>query len=137
MNLGGRARKSLQRNRGDKRTMTALKHFKRNLPLRILCDARKKGLWAVLQQESEEGWETTCFASRFSTEVEKKYSIIDLELLTVVWAIEIFRNFFHGTEFEVVSDHKALMTILKHNPANKNILLQTNQVGSLSIAIPI
>ena len=103
--------------------MTALKQFKRNLPLRIICDASKKDLRAVLQQESEEGWETTCFASRFSTEVEKKYSINDLELLTVVWAIENFRIFFYGTEFEVVSDHKALMTILNDNPANKNILL--------------
>ena len=34
--------------------------------------------------------------------------------MAVMWAIENFRNVY-GTEFEVVSDHKALMTILKDN----------------------
>ena len=37
------------------KTMTALEHFKRNLPLRIICDASKECLGAVLQPQSEEG----------------------------------------------------------------------------------
>ena len=74
-----------------------------------------------MQQQSEEGWETTYFASRFLTEYAKKYSINKLELLAVVWAVEDFRNFVYGTEFEVVSDHKALMTFLKDNRANKSL----------------
>ena len=101
------------------KNITELKHFKRNLPLRIICDASKEGLGAILQQQHEGGWETTRFASRFLTEFEKKYSINELELLAVVWAIENFRNFVYGTEFEVVSDHKALTTILKDNRSNK------------------
>ena len=90
--------------------MTELEHFKRNLELCIICDASKEGLGAVLQQKSEEEWETTLFASRFLTKFEKKYSINEFELLAVVWSIENCRN---GTEFEVVSDHRALMTIGK------------------------
>ena len=35
--------------------MTHLKHFKRNLELRIICDASKEGVGAVFQQKSEEG----------------------------------------------------------------------------------
>ena len=99
--------------------ITEIKHFKRNLPLRIICDASKESLGAILQQQNEGEWETTHYASRFSTEFEKKYSINELELLVVVWAIEKFRNCVYGTEFEVVSDHKALTTILKVNRSNK------------------
>ena len=47
------------------------------------------------------------------------FSTNELELLAVVWAIENFRNYVWGTEFEAVSDHKALMTISKDNRANK------------------
>ena len=89
------------------KTKTGLERLeeKRNLPLRIICDASKEGIRAVLQQQSEAGWETTYFASRFLTEFDKKYSINEIELLAVVWTIEIFQNYVYGTEFEVVSDH--------------------------------
>ena len=53
------------------------------------------------------------------TVFEQKYSINELELLALVWLIENFRNYVYGTDFEVVSDHKALMTVLKDNKANK------------------
>ena len=55
--------------------------------------------------------------------MEKKYSINELEFLAVVWAKENFRNFVYGTEFEVVSDHKALTTILKDNRSNETFSL--------------
>ena len=102
------------------RKITELKHFKRDLPLRIICDASREGLGAMLQQEQEEGWETTHYASRFLTEFEQKYSINELELLAVVWAVEYFRNFVYGTEFEVVSDHKALTTIESNHSVNSS-----------------
>ena len=43
----------------------------------------------------------------------------ELELLAVVWAIEHFKNYLCGTKFQVVSDHKALATVLKRNKGNK------------------
>ena len=73
----------------------------------------------VLQQKPGAEWEITHFASQFLTEIEKKYSINELELLAVVWSIENFRIFVYGTEFEVVTDHKALTTILRNNRADK------------------
>ena len=36
---------------------TELNHFKRDCPLRIICDASKSGLGAVLQQEENGEWE--------------------------------------------------------------------------------
>ena len=55
----------------------------------------------------------------FSTDFESKYSINELELLAVVWSVEYFRNYVYGVHFEIVSDHKALMSILSKNRGNK------------------
>ena len=97
-----------------------LSHFKRNQEIRIICDASKQGLGAVLQQVQNNGeWKPICFASRFLTNFEAKYSINELELLAIVWAVEHFKNYVYGVKFEIISDHKALMTVLKPNRGNK------------------
>ena len=96
-----------------------LNHFKRNKPLRIICDASKNGLGAVLQMNEQNFWKPLAYASRFLTELESKYSINELELLAVVWSIEHFKNYVYGVEFGVVSDHKALQSVLKSNKGNK------------------
>ena len=64
---------------------TELTHFKRNKPLRIICDASKQGLGAVLHYCEENEWKPIFYASRFLTELETKNSINELELLAVVW----------------------------------------------------
>ena len=42
-----------------------LTHFKRNYQLRIICDASKQGLGAVLQQNEENNWKPIAYTSRF------------------------------------------------------------------------
>ena len=39
--------------------------------------------------------------------------------MAVVWAVEHFKNYLYGIKFQVVSDHKALATVLKSNKGNK------------------
>ena len=56
---------------------------------------------------------------RYLSDYEAKYSTNELELLAIVWAVEYFRNYVYGTQFEVISDHKALETALKSNHGNK------------------
>ena len=63
--------------------------------------------------------ETNCVRTRFLTNFEAKHSINELELLTVVWSVEHFKNNVYGIEFEIVSDHKALKSVLKANKSNK------------------
>ena len=94
-------------------------HFKRNKPIRIICDASKQGKGAVLQQCEENDWKPISYASRFLTELEAKYSINELELLAVVWSVEHFKNYVYGVPFGIVSDHKALQSVLKSNKGNK------------------
>ena len=54
--------------------ITELKHFKRQNKFRILCDANRKGLGAVLEQIEEIAncWKPIAFASRFLTDFEEK-----------------------------------------------------------------
>ena len=68
-------------------------HFQRNSPIRIICDANKAELCAVLQQKDELGWRPKHFASRFLTPLEEKNTINELELLAVLWAVEHFKNY--------------------------------------------
>ena len=96
-----------------------LTHFKRNRPLRIICNASKNGLGKVLQQCEENKWKPFSYASRYLTELEAKYSINELELLAVVWSIEHFKIYIYGVSFGIVSDHKALQSVLKSNKGNK------------------
>ena len=79
--------------------------FERGQKLRIICDASKMGLGAVLQQRKQDKWTPINFASRQLSELEKKYSMNELELLAVVWAIENYRNYVEGEKFNVVTDH--------------------------------
>ena len=65
------------------------------------------------------GWKPISYASRFLTELEAEYSINELELLAVVCAIEHFKNYVYGEMFRVVSDHKALQSVLKAIKGNK------------------
>ena len=51
-----------------------------------------------------------------------KYSTNELELLGVVWATKHhFRNYLYGTEFQIVTDHKALLSALSANHGNKTM----------------
>ena len=67
-----------------------LRHFDIHRETRIICDASHDGLGA--------------------------YSTNELELIAVVWATEHFWNYIYGRYFTVISDHKALLTLLNSSP---------------------
>ena len=98
--------KALLQNKKEIKNVVELSHFKRNQEIRIICDASKNGLGAVIHQnQSDNEWKLICFASRFLTDFEAKYSKNELELLAIVWAVEHFKNYVYGVQFKVVSDH--------------------------------
>ena len=40
-------------------------------------------------------------------------------MLTIVWAVEYSRSYVDGVPFEIISDHKALATVLKRQKTNE------------------
>ena len=75
---------------------------------------------AALEQLTVDGWKPISFASRFLNSSEERYSINELELLGVVWSIEYFKNYLYGKEFTVITNHRALLSILKEHRSNKS-----------------
>ena len=97
-----------EKNRQNQK-VTEVGHFKKNGEIRIVSDASKACLGVVLQQQVEIGWRNIHFASRFLTPREHEYSIKN-------W--NYFKNYLYGINFQVVSNHKALATVLKRNKNN-------------------
>ena len=106
-------------------------HYDSTRKTRVRTDASLSGLGAVLEQESNEGWETIAYASRFLNKAEEKYSINELELLGVVWALEHFNHYLYGHYFTVQTDHRALLSILKERSTKAHQSRLTRWCGRL------
>ena len=74
----------------------------------------------ALEQRTPNGWHTVAFASRFLNSVEDRYSINELELLGIVWSVEHFKYYLYGKPFTVITDHRALLSIMSENRSNKS-----------------
>jgi len=70
----------------------------------VYCDTSKMGLGGVLMQNGR----GVAYASRQLKTHDRNYSIHDLELAVVVFALKVWRHYLFGNKFEVFSDHKSL-----------------------------
>ena len=95
-------------------------HYNPQLETRTKCDASRSGLGAALEQLTFDYCKPITFASRFLNSNEERYGINELELLGVVWSIENFKKLFYGKGFSIITDHRALLSILKEHRSNKS-----------------
>lgn len=76
-------------------------------------DASGVGLGAVLSQSQYDGTiRPVAFASRTLQPHEKNHGVSELEVLGVVWAVKHFRHYLYGHHCTVLTDHKALKSLL-------------------------
>ena len=94
---------------------TANSHYNPQLETRIKCDALRSGLRTALEQLTVDRWKPIAFASRFLNSCEERYSVNELELLGVVWLTAYFKNYLYRKNFTVITDHRALLSIMKEN----------------------
>ena len=97
------------------KNITENRHFVSDRETRIVCDSSREGVGAALEQDTPDGWATIAYASRFINSCEQKYSVNELELLAVVWAIEHFKYYLYGRRFTLITDHQTLVSALKSN----------------------
>ncbi|GJX41083.1 putative reverse transcriptase domain-containing protein [Tanacetum coccineum] len=80
----------------------------------VYCDASHKGLGAVLMQKEK----VIAYASRQLKVHKKNYTIHDLELGAVVFALKMWRHYLYGTKYVVFTNHKSLQHILDQKDLN-------------------
>ena len=93
-----------------------LSHFQPEQPLRLETDGSRKGLGFQLQQSDASGnWKLLQLGSRHVTDTEARYSVSELELLAVTWALEKTKYFCAGApQLTLVTDHRPLVSIINH-----------------------
>ena len=96
-----------------------LAYYDPGCPTALHTDAsRLRGLGFVLKQKKADGkWHLIQAGSRFLTDTETRYAMIELEMLAVAWAVKKCRIFLEGlSQFDIITDHRPLITILnKHH----------------------
>lgn len=100
-------------------TAPALKNFVRGQRTVITTDASNVGLGAVLAQIHNGEEKVIAFASRLLKGAEKSYATIEKEALAIVWAVDKFRSFVWGTQFEINTDHKPLVELFTNKGLDK------------------
>ena len=63
--------------------------------------------------------ETNLIRITFFNRPGMKINKMTLKLLAIVWSVEYFRSYVYGVPFKIISDHKALATVLKGQKATK------------------
>ena len=94
-------------------SLPVLASFDPILPTTLQTDASiLKGLGFALLQKHADTWKFTQAGSRFTTDTESRYAMVEL---AVVWAICKCRIYLQGLpHFDVVLDHKPLESILNN-----------------------
>ena len=91
-------------------------YYNQNAKTQVTTNASPVGLEAILKQEQPDGgFRPVCYASRKLSKTEQHYSPFERVALAVKWACEKFFLFLYGTEFEIRTDHKPLITVLAAN----------------------
>nr|GEV95434.1 hypothetical protein [Tanacetum cinerariifolium] len=80
----------------------------------VYCDASHKGLGAILMQKEK----VIAYASRQLKFHENNYTIHNLELGAVVFALKMWRHYLYGTKCVVFTNHKCLQHILDQKELN-------------------
>ena len=101
-------------------TLPVIAYFDKTKKHTIQCNASKKGLGAVLLQESK----PVMYVSRTLTETEQRYSNIERELLAIVFALERLNHYTFGRTITVQSDHQPLQSIWKKSIVSTSPRLQ-------------
>ena len=84
-------------------------------PTSLHVDAsRLRGLGFILRQQKADGsWNVVQAGSRFLSDAECRYAMIELECLAAAWAMRKCRQFLEGLpSFRLVTDHRPLIPIL-------------------------
>ena len=111
-----------------------LAHFNPKAQIGISCDASNVGIGAVLFHRYSDGSERPiCNASKTLTDTQKRYSQIQKEALSIVFALKKFHQFLYGRKFILVTDHRPLLAIF--GPSRATPALAANRLARWALIL--
>ena len=112
-NWGDDQEKAFKRSKELLTSSSLLVHFDPKLKLTLACDASTYGIGAVLAHIMPDGSEKPIgYVSRSLTSAERNYSQLEKEGLACVFGVKKFHDYVFGHPFQLVTDHKPLITLL-------------------------
>ena len=79
-------------------------------------DASSIGYGGFLYQKQDEKVKPVLFFSKFFSEQERKWSVVEREMFAIVSAFQKCKRFIEGRHFMLLTDHKPLLNLIKqHN----------------------
>ncbi|CAI6358323.1 unnamed protein product [Macrosiphum euphorbiae] len=88
-----------------------------------LCtDASQYAIGAVLSQGDVPKDQPIAYASRTLNKAENNYSVIQKELLAIVWAVKYFRPYLYGRHFTIITDHRPLTYLFGIKDASSQLM---------------
>ena len=84
-----------------------------SLPIFIRCDASKQGCGAELFQVVDGFDRPICFISKTFNETEQRWSVLEQELFSAVWAVKRWSCMLEGHHFTILTDHKNILQLAK------------------------
>jgi hypothetical protein len=87
-----------------------------------MCDASDYAIGAMLGRSKDKKHYAISYTSKTLTGPQLNYATIEMELLTVVFAIEKFRSYLVGAKVIVYTDHAALKYLLTKKDAKPRLI---------------
>lgn len=88
----------------------------------LMTDASQYAIGAVLSQGEVPKDQPIAYASRTLNKAETNYSVIQKELLAIVWAVKYFRPYLYGRHFNIITDHRPLTYLFGIKDASSQLM---------------
>lgn len=95
---------------------TVMSYFSPQKSTTIVTDAGPHGISAILLQHTPqtEDYRVIAYSSRALSDTESRYSQLEKECLAIVHGCEKFSIYILGSDFEILTDHKPLVSLLSN-----------------------
>ena len=88
----------------------------------LRTDGSSSGVGAILMQKFDDQLFPICYASKKLSSAERNYATVEQECLAIIWAVQRFRNYLHGAEFILETDHDSLQYLEKTKFLNARVM---------------